>query len=126
MALKRLEAHHLIAIEYLSLPKRGNKTMAQIAEAAGVSKQAVYDWLKDPLFTKELNKAIVRESKLRVADVLDSMADAAINDKNAQAAKIVLQVNDLLTEKMEIEQKTTGNAPDLDALKREVEGIDGD
>jgi predicted DNA-binding protein YlxM (UPF0122 family) len=127
MALKRLETHHMIAIEYLSKPKRGGKTMEEIAKEAGVTRQALYDWLKDPLFDKELKKAIVRETRLRVPDVLESMADAAVEEKNAQAAKLILQVNDLLTEKVELEQKTTTESSgDLEALKREVESIDQD
>ncbi|MGF9909475.1 hypothetical protein [Brevibacillus porteri] len=125
MALKRLETHHMIAIKYLSQPRRGGKTMDEIATEASVSRQALYDWLKDPLFDKELKKEIIRETRLRVPDVLDSMADAAIHERNAQAAKIVLQVNDMLTEKVELEQKTTSTGTgDLEALKKEVEGLD--
>lgn len=125
MALKRLETHHMIAIQYLSLPKSGGKTMEEIAKEAGVSRQSIYDWLKDPLFDKELKKEIIRQTRLRVPEVLESMAKAAIEDHNAQAAKIVLQVNDMLTEKVELEQKTTSvGSGDLESLKKEVEGLD--
>ncbi|RAP23463.1 hypothetical protein C2W64_03079 [Brevibacillus laterosporus] len=53
------------------------------------------------------------------------MADAAIKDSNAQAAKLVLQVNDMLTDKVEIEQKSKGAIPNtMEDLKRMVSEID--
>lgn len=123
MALKRLEAHHLIAIGYLALPRRGGKTMEQIAKECQVDRTTIYNWLKEPLFEKELKKEIARQSLSRLPEVIDSMADAAIKEGNAAAAKLVLQVNDMLTEKVEIEQKGNSDIPDLEELKRMVQDI---
>ncbi|UED72143.1 phBC6A51 family helix-turn-helix protein [Brevibacillus sp. HD3.3A] len=127
MALTRLETHHLIAIGYLAKPKRAGKTMDEIAAECSVDRRTLYNWLKDPLFEKELKKEMVRESSKRIPEVLESMTDAAVIDRNAQAAKLLLQVNEMLTEKMEVEQKSsqTGRG-DLDDLKREVEQIDNE
>lgn len=122
MALNRLEAHHLIAIQYLSQPNRGGKTMDEIGElAGGYSKQSVYNWLKEPLFDRELKKQIVRNSMKRLPEVVESMADAAIKDKNAAAAKLIFQVNDMLTDKVSVETTTKQELPDLDDMRRMLE-----
>jgi len=60
MALKRLNAEHLIAIQYLSLPKKGGKTDEEIAQLCGVSRQSIYNWRKDPLFENALYRQILR------------------------------------------------------------------
>nr|WP_209852278.1 phBC6A51 family helix-turn-helix protein [Paenibacillus sediminis] len=121
----------MIAVKWLALPKRGGKTMDEIAEECGVSRRAVYDWIKDPLFDRELKKEIIRQTTARLPEVMDSLTDAVIKEHNAAAAKLLLQVNGMLTDKVEVENKGTSE-PDLDALaarlralkesKREVDG----
>ena len=56
MALKRLNAEHLLAIQYLSLPRKGGKTDDQIAEICGVSRQSIHNWRRDALFGRELER----------------------------------------------------------------------
>jgi len=118
--LKRLEAHHLIALKWLALPKRGGKTMNEIAEEASVTRGTLYDWIKDPLFDKELKKEIIRETMNRLPEVLASLTDAVVNDHNAAAAKLLLQVNGMLTDKIEVDNKGTG-ITDIDALRTKLE-----
>lgn len=118
--MKRLEAHHLIAIHYLAQPRRGGKTMEEIAKECGVDRRTLYKWLRDPLFERELKKEIARQSMNRLPEVLESMADAAVEDRNAAAAKLVLQVHGMLTDKLEVEQKQIENVPDIEELKRMV------
>lgn len=119
MALKRLETHHLTALYYLALPKRGGKTMEEIGKEAGVSRQSVYDWLKDPLFERELKRQITRNTLARLPEVADSMADAAIEDRNAAAAKLILQMNEMLTDKIDV-IKTDTNGLDREELDRKI------
>ncbi|OMD33569.1 hypothetical protein [Paenibacillus odorifer] len=119
MALKRLEAHHLIALNYLALPRRGGLTMEQIGEAASVSRQSIYDWLKDPLFERELKRQIARNTLDRIPEVVDAMADAAIRDGNAAAAKLLLNMNDMLTERVDV-TKTDVTGMERDELDRKI------
>jgi len=120
--LKRIETHHAIAIKYLALPKRGGKTMEEIATEAGVSRRAVYDWLKDPLFDRELKKEIVRQTTARLPEVMESLTDAVISEHNAAAAKLLLQVNGMLTDKVEVETKN-GDVTDIDSLKARIQSL---
>ncbi|MDQ0168761.1 phBC6A51 family helix-turn-helix protein [Paenibacillus tundrae] len=122
--LKRIETHHAIAIRYLALPKRGGLTMEQIATEAGVSRRAVYDWLKDPLFDRELKKEIVRQTTARLPEVMESLTDAVLTDHNAAAAKLLLQVNGMLTDKVEVETKVSGDV-DIDALRERIKQAKG-
>jgi len=53
------------------------------------------------------------------------MANAAVEDRNAAAAKVFLQVHGILTDKVEIEQtQYVHHVPDTDELKREIEELD--
>lgn len=125
MALKRIETHHAIAIQYLALPKRGGKTMEEIAQECEVSRRALYDWLKDPLFDRELKKEIVRQTTARIPEVMDSLTDAVINDHNAAAAKLLLQVNGMLTDKIEVESNVNTSV-DVEALRERISRAKGD
>jgi hypothetical protein len=120
MALKRLNAEHLLAIQYLSLPRKGGKTDEQIAEICGVSRQSIHNWRKDAMFEAELKKQIVRNSQDRLPELVESLAEIAIRDGNAAMAKLALQINGMLTDKVEIETKDSGRDIDYDALDSEI------
>ncbi|MBA9027534.1 phBC6A51 family helix-turn-helix protein [Peribacillus huizhouensis] len=120
MALKRLNAEHLLAIQYLSLPRKGGKTDEEIAQISGVSRQSIHNWRKDPLFERELKKQIVRNSQDRLPELVESLAEIAIRDGNAAMAKLALQINGMLTDKVEIETKGSDKDIDYDALDSEI------
>lgn len=120
MALKRLNAEHLLAIQWLSQPRKGGKTDEQIAEICGVSRQSIHNWRKDAMFEAELKKQIVRNSQDRLPELVESLAEIAIRDGNAAMAKLALQINGMLTDKVEIETKDSGRDIDYDALDSEI------
>jgi hypothetical protein len=120
MALKRLNAEHYIAIQHLSLPKKGGKTDEEIAELAGVSRQSIHNWKKDPLFERELKAQMIRNNRDKLPEVIESLSQIVIDTGNAAAAKLLLQINGMLTEKLEVETKSTTNEIDLEALDDEI------
>ena len=120
MALKRLNAEHLLAIQWLSQPRKGGKTDEQIAEICGVSRQSIHNWRKDAMFEAELKKQIVRNSQDRLPELVESLAEIAIRDGNAAMAKLALQINGMLTDKVEIETKDSSRDIDYDALDSEI------
>jgi hypothetical protein len=123
MALKRLEPHHEIAIEWLSKPKRGGKTLQEVADLAGVTPQAICKWRKDPLFERELKAAMIRNNQDRLPELIESLADIAIRDGNAAMAKLALQINGMLTDKVEVETKGKSDDIDLDEMKAKIEAF---
>jgi predicted transcriptional regulator len=125
MALKRLEAHHWLAIKYLALPKKGGKTIKEIAELCGVSEQSIYNWRKDPLFERELKKEIVRNTLDRLPEVFEAVPDIIIRDGNAAMFKTLLQAHDMLTDRVEVEQ-TTKTDVSLDEIKAKLERLKRD
>lgn len=120
MALKRLEAEHLLAIKYLAMPKRNGMTYEQIAKECGVHVNSIGNWRKDPLFEREYKREMVRNTQERLPELLDSMIDHAIKDGNAAAAKLILTANDMLTDKVEVTQ-TVGNERSVDDIKARLE-----
>jgi transposase-like protein len=123
MALKRLNPEHVKAIEWLSLPQRGGKTIAEIAEICGVSEQSIYNWRKDSLFDRELKRAMVRRSQDQLPELIQSLSEIAIRDGNAAMAKLALQINGMLTDKVEIETKGNTGEIDYEALDEELEAL---
>ncbi|MGG2024231.1 phBC6A51 family helix-turn-helix protein [Gottfriedia sp. S16(2024)] len=124
MALKRLNAEHHIAIKYLSQPKKGGLTIEEIAEKAGVSRATIFNWRKEPLFERELKREMIRQSQDRLPELIESLAEIAIRDGNAAMAKLALQINGMLTDKVEVETKVTTNEVDIDALDDEIAAFD--
>lgn len=123
MALKRLNTEHLIAIKWLALPKKGGKTIKEIAELCGVSEQSIYNWRKDPLFERELKREMVRNTLDKLPDVLDAVPDIIIRDGNAAMFKTLLQAHDMLTDKVEVTQKNNDDGVDREALKERLEQL---
>lgn len=120
MVFKRLNAEHLIAIKYLALPNRGGLTKEEIAKECGVTRQALYNWEKDPLFERELKAEMVRNSRDRLPELIQSLSEIAIRDGNAAMAKLALQINGMLTDKVEIETKGKSEEIDFDKLDDEL------
>lgn len=116
MALKRLNAEHYIAIGELARVKSERKTAEEIAALCGVSRATIFNWKKDPLFERELKRQIVRNGQSMLPEVIDNMYRVAAETENAAMAKLVLQMNDLLTEKHEVVAGEKGTDIDFDAL----------
>lgn len=116
---KKLSELQVAAIEYLSVPKRGGLTYAEIAEQVGVSERTLLRWRDDDTFHNALNRKIVRSLSDRLPEVVESIADHIIIDGNAALYRTTLQALGLLTEKVEVDTK--GSGVDTGAMKAEIE-----
>lgn len=121
---KRLTEAQIAAIEYLSLPKRGELTYEQIAEQVGVSAVTLYKWRKDDRFNDELKREIVRKTLDRLPEIMASIPDHIINDGNAALFRTLLQAHSLLMDKVEVETK--GSAVDMASIRDEIARIRGE
>jgi predicted transcriptional regulator len=119
-----LRPEQLVAIGYLSQPNKGGKTMNEIAAECGVSRQAVYKWTQDDEFDAELRRQTKRNVSKLVPDVVNAMYDASVADKNAAAAKLILTMAEMLTDKVEVDTKGSDKTPSIDELKRLIADID--
>lgn len=122
MAKKALTADQTVAVEWLSLPRKGGKTYAEIAAMCGVTDRTLENWRKDATFDAELKRAIIRNNSARLPELVESLADIAIRDGNAAMAKLALQVNGMLTDKVEVETKGDG-ATDVESLRQRIEAF---
>lgn len=120
MALKRLNTEHLTAINYFALPNKGGKTNDEIAKICGVSRQSIQNWRNDPLFERELKKQMVRNSQDRLPELIESLSEIAIRDGNAAMAKLALQINGMLVDKVEVESKDATNKINYDDLDKDI------
>ncbi len=116
---KRLNENQLAAIEFLSLPNKGGLTDEQIAEKVGVDVRTIYRWKNDDAFYNALTRKIVRNTADRLPEVMASIPDHIINDGNAAMLRTLLQAHGLLTEKVEVENKSDGSM-DIAAIKEDI------
>lgn len=99
------------------------KTQIETAEALGVHRNTVGNWVRSDHFNTEYIAAVKRLSHSRLPAVVNAIIDGAVNGKSAAMAKLVLQMNGMLTDKLEVDNKgTTGVIhTDIDAMKAEIE-----
>ena len=115
----RLNEAQIAAIEYMALPNRGGLTYAEIAEKVGVDERTIYRWKNDDTFYNALTRKIVRNTADRLPEVMASIPDHIINDGNAAMLRTLLQAHGLLTEKVEVENKSDGSM-DIAAIKEDI------
>lgn len=118
--MANLTAEQLIAIEWLSKPRKGGKTYEEIAEICGVTARTLENWRKKPEFDAEFRRSVKRNNDAKLPELVDSLVDIAIADRNAAMAKLALQVGGILTDSVEV---TTKNAEetDIEALKQRIQ-----
>jgi len=123
MSKRRFNEKQIAALEYLSLPRRGDMTYEQIAKAVGIDERQLYRWRKDDVFAAELNRRVVLGLSDRLPDIVESIPDHIIREGNAAMLRTTLQALGLLTEKVEV--NNTGDANSVDDMKAEIERIRG-
>ncbi|MEI2356069.1 hypothetical protein [Mesobacillus zeae] len=125
MALKKLNAEHYLAIEYLSLPRKGGKSDIEIAEECCVTDRTIRNWKKDPLFERELKRQIVRNTVDRLPEIFEKIPDIIIKDGNAAMLKTLLQTHDMLTDRVEVQTADANKGVDLDEMRARLGRLKG-
>lgn len=100
--MRYLNENHYKAIELLLEGKKNQ----EIAEVLGVHRNSITNWLKEDTFQAELRKAATRHSQHRLGELIDRMYSTAINDGSAAMAKLLLQMQGMLTDKHIVERET--------------------
>lgn len=98
------------------------KKNVEIAAEIGVHRNTVTNWINDELFQSELRKAATRHSQSRLGELVSVMYEAAINDRSAAMAKLLLQMQGMLTDKhiVEREAPSSSNSINYDKLDDEI------
>ena len=117
MALKRLDDKHYKAIELIL---EGRKTYREIAKEIDVHYNTITNWQKDPLFQRELKRMVTTRTHSRLNELVDAMMETAISEGNAAMAKLILQMNEMLTDKVEVETKANTNEINYEELDNEI------
>lgn len=65
---------------------------------------------------------MVRNSQEKLPELIESLAVIAMRDGNAAMAKLALQINGLLTDKVEVETKGSEGV-DVEALRQRIEAM---
>jgi AcrR family transcriptional regulator len=118
---KGLDERHFKAMEMLL---QGTFTMEEIAEEVGVSRRMLYYWMDNDEFKTTYNNMIINTGKNRLNDVMNAMYDAAIDERSAAAAKLILEAHDILNKKKEVDVNVNhGNSVDLQDIKNRLKQL---
>ena len=108
----------------IGLLLEGKKNI-EIAEELGIHRNTVTNWLKEDSFQAELRKAATRHGQHRLGELVDRMYSTAINEGSAAMAKLLLQMQGMLTDKVSVDQTITKKEGiiDYEAIDEEIESF---
>ncbi|WP_461673447.1 phBC6A51 family helix-turn-helix protein [Priestia megaterium] len=98
------------------------KKNVEIAEELGIHRNTVTNWTKEDLFQSELRKAATRHGQHRLGELISRMYEVAITEGSAAMAKLILQSQGMLTDKVSVEKSiaTSVNEVNYDKLDDEI------
>ncbi|MCI3920405.1 phBC6A51 family helix-turn-helix protein [Paenibacillus sp. TRM 82003] len=99
-----LTAEQLHAIEILALPKRGNMTYEEVAEAVGVSSKTLQRWRKETAFQEAVRRRSLQLLGEQLPDVLEAILNGALRG-SAKHSELILKSLHVLKENHVIEAK---------------------
>lgn len=117
--MARMNEKQIAAIAIMSQPNKGGMTYDEIAKEVGVARSTIFEWKKQDDFYNALKSEIVRNTGDRLPEVFSSMIDNIVETGNAAAFRTLVQMHGLLTEKVEVNTKASGD--NVDAMKAEIE-----
>lgn len=117
--MARMNEKQIAAISIMSQPNKGGMTYDEIAKEVGVARSTIFEWKKQDDFYNALKSEIVRNTGDRLPEVFSSMIDNIVETGNAAAFRTLVQMHGLLTEKVELNTKASGD--NVDAMKAEIE-----
>jgi len=121
MSKKRLNEKQIAAIALLTELGPEQLTYEEIAERIGVTPNTLRRWrTENDVF---INEVIAQTRRNAVGDlprVMRAIPNIIVDDKNAAMFRTWLQAIGALTEKVEIDTKSSGDV-DMDAMKAQVE-----
>lgn len=121
MSKRRLNEKQIAAIALLTEVGTDRLTYEEIAERVGVSSSTLRRWrTEDEDFIAEVIAQTRRNAVADLPRVMKAVPDIIINSENAAMFRTWLQSIGALTEKIEVENKTSGSG-DIDAMKAEIE-----
>ena len=120
MSKRRLSEKQHAAIAILTDPAAKDLTYREIAERVGVDESTLRRWrTKNDLFIDEMIRQTKRNAVSDLPKVMHAIPDIIVNSENAAMLRTWLQALGVLTEKVEIDNRTSGN--DIDAIKADIE-----
>lgn len=118
---KKLDERHYKAMEMLL---EGTYTMQEIADAVGISRRQLYNWLEWEEFERAYNNMVVNHGKNRLRDVMEALYSTAINDGSAAAAKLILEAHKILNQKQQQDvQVNVSNNVDLKSIREQLKRL---
>lgn len=120
---RQLNEKQHAAIALLAIPKRGGLTYEEVAERVGTSRVSLHAWRKLPTFNTELKRQIVSNTIDDLPEIMASFKDHIVKDGNAALARVFMQAHDMLTDKLEVDNKggSGSSADTIDAMKAKIE-----
>lgn len=123
---KILTEQQLSAIEWLARPQRGGKTLREIADDVGVSERTIQRWRTDEDFVKAVARRVMLASQDRLPEIMAAAPDFFLKDGNAALFRALMQTYGLMTDKVEIDQRTGDRPTDMASVRADIARLRAD
>ena len=120
-----LTEQQLEAINLLTTRQTPRLKKQDIADKVGVSARTLQRWQRMPAFEAAYKREIVSKTTGRLPAVFDALVDSIIEDRNASAARLLLQTNGMLGSEQVTLLKGTAKTIDQAALKQRLDSVKG-
>lgn len=120
-----LTEQQLEAIDLLTTRQTPRLKKQDIADKIGVSARTLQRWQRNPAFEAAYKREIVSKTTGRLPAVFDALIDSIIEDRNASAARLVLQANGMLGPERVTVLRGTAKTIDQAALKQRLDSVKG-
>lgn len=104
--MAQLTDKQIRAIKILSKKNRGGyKTLDEVAEACCVTVRTIYNWRHtDETFQDVLKKRIMSNCLDYMPEIVETMTQAWLENRNADVLKLILQVDNMLTDRVNVNE----------------------
>ncbi len=98
-------------LEVLLNPEHTGKSITEKCRIAGISRAMYYRYMQDEKFLQMLNKTALMLIRDKVADVLNATYKFAMQSRNHQDRKLLLELFDLYANKQKVEVSGENGEP---------------
>ncbi|OXM82499.1 phBC6A51 family helix-turn-helix protein [Paenibacillus rigui] len=118
-----LTHEQLTAIEYLSLPRNGGRSLEDIASECGISVRTLYDWRSSELFAAEVRRRTMQRVAEHLPAVMDTLTRKAMEGSSIRAVETWLKAQGMLSAEMVIRPAAPEDDRSNESIEAEIERL---
>ncbi|KQX45875.1 phBC6A51 family helix-turn-helix protein [Paenibacillus sp. Root444D2] len=118
-----LTNEQLTAIEYLSMPRNGGRSLEEISAEIGISVRTLYDWRSSEVFAVEVRRRTMQRVAEHLPAVMDTLTRKAMEGSSIRAVETWLKAQGLLSAEMVIRPAALEDDRSNESIEAEIERL---